>query len=239
MQKLYEKNKLHFALGWILIYVVGTSIADELSRVIGMEKSITLPWLAALTLYSYLWLRRQALTVEYGICRSGIPASCMLYYLPLVLLCSCNLWHGVTLNLSIAESLFYVGSMICVGWLEELIFRGFLFKAMAENELRSAAIVSSVTFGIGHIVNLFNGSGAELLSNLCQFVYVVAIGLLFVLIFLRTGSLSPCILTHSIVNALSAFANTSTRTPAQTVTMAVIITAISLGYAFWLHRQDR
>lgn len=239
MQKLYENNKIHFALGWILIYVAGTSITDALSRMIGMEKSITLPWLAALTLYSYFWLRRQSLTVEYGICRPALPPSRMLCYLPLILLCSCNLWNGVTLNLSIAESLFYVGSMICVGWLEELIFRGFLFKAMAETGLRSAAIVSSLTFGIGHIINLFNGSGAELLSNLCQVVYAIAIGLLFVLIFLRTGSLWPCILTHSIVNALSVFANIPTRTPAQTVTMAVIITAISLGYAFWLHRQDR
>ena len=41
MQKLYEKSRLSFALFWILLYVVGTSLTDEASRRIGLEKSGT------------------------------------------------------------------------------------------------------------------------------------------------------------------------------------------------------
>ena len=35
--------------------------------------------------------------------------------------------------------------------------------------------MSSVTFGRGRIVNLFNGSGAKLASNLCQVRYAIVV----------------------------------------------------------------
>ena len=97
--------------------------------------------------------------------------------------------------------------MLCVGFLEELIFRGFLFTAIAKNNIRSAIIISSVTFGIGHIINLFNGSGMDLVSNLCQIVFAIAVGFLLVTIFDRGGSLLPCIIVHAAINTLGTFAN--------------------------------
>ncbi|MBD5536303.1 MAG: CPBP family intramembrane metalloprotease [Lachnospiraceae bacterium] len=63
--------------------------------------------------------------------------------------------------------------MPCVGFIEEVIFRGFLFKALAENNVKSAVIISSVTFGLGHLVNLFNGSGMDLINNLCQICFAI------------------------------------------------------------------
>ena len=47
MNKLYKKSELWFALVWIIVYVVGTSMADELSRSIGLEKIFSVPFLAA------------------------------------------------------------------------------------------------------------------------------------------------------------------------------------------------
>jgi membrane protease YdiL (CAAX protease family) len=124
--------------------------------------------------------------------------------------------------------------MFCVGFLEELIFRGLLFQAMAKDGVRSAIVVSSVTFGIGHIVNLFNGSGAELLPNLLQVMYAVAVGFTFVMIFYRTKSLVPCIITHSVFNGLSAFANKAAETMQRQVISGVLLAVIAGGYAWYL-----
>lgn len=66
--------------------------------------------------------------------------------------------------------------MLCVGFLEETIFRGLPFTAIAKDNIKSAVIISSVTFGIGHIINLFNGSGMDLVNNLCRIVFAVAVG---------------------------------------------------------------
>ena len=126
-----------------------------------------------------------------------------LYFIPLMLIISVNLWNGININNSVVEIICHIISMINIGFIEEIIFRGFLFRMMEKDDLKSAIMVSSITFGIGHIINLF--TGGEFLSTLMQVFYCISIGYLFVLIFHKSGSLIPCIMCHSIFNALSIF----------------------------------
>ena len=118
------------------------------------------------------------------------------------------------------ETVLYILTMLCVGFLEEVIFRGLLFQAMRGNGMKAAVIVSSLTFGMGHIINLFNGSGAELIPNLLQVVYAAAAGFMFVMVFCKTGSLLVCIAVHGLFNALSVF--------------TAALTVITGGYGVWL-----
>lgn len=234
MQKLYKKNEIVFSIVWIVIYVVGANIADSVSERIGVPKLITLIFLVFLSAAALIWIKKNNLFEEYGICRVRESSSKLLFYIPLLISVSCNLWFGVSLNFHFTETVLFICSMICVGFIEELIFRGFLFKAMSRNGLKSAVIVSSLTFGIGHIVNLFNSSGANTVSTLCQIVYAAAFGFLFVVIFLRTKSLLPCIFTHSATNALSVFSDEAAMTDEKTVIVSLILTAIALGYSVYL-----
>ena len=84
------------------------------------------------------------------------------------------------------------------------------------------------------MVNLFNGSGAEFLPNLLQVIYAVAIGFTFVMIFYKTKSLIPCILTHSIFNSLSSFSNDAVMTLQKQIVSGIIITIIAGGYALYI-----
>lgn len=97
--------------------------------------------------------------------------------------------------------------MLCVGFVEEVIFRGFLFRAIAKDNVKTAIVISSVTFGLGHLINLVNGSGMDLTENLFQIIGAIALGFLFVILSYRGGSLLPCIITHSTINITSVFAN--------------------------------
>ena len=234
LKKLYEKSQLVFALAWIIGYVVLASTGDNISADLGIDKVVTLPILIAMSGVLYFFVSKNGLTEKYGLCRPQLPAAKMLYYIPLLLLLTAYLWYGVALNQSPLETVLYILAMFCVGFLEELIFRGLLFQAMAKDGVKSAIIVSSMTFGIGHIVNLVNGSGAELLPNLLQVMYAVAIGFAFVMIYCRTGSLMPCILVHSIFNGLSAFANEAVMTPRRQIISGVLLAVIAGGYALYL-----
>ena len=230
MKKLYDKSQIWFTMVWIAGYVIGTSAADVLSGQLGAPKLLTAVFHAGLCLGALVWLKKHRLWRKYGLCRSHVKASRFLYYIPLVFLASCNVWHGLVWNMPVRESLFCFCSMCCVGFLEELIFRGFLFEAMRGDGVRWAMAVSSLTFGIGHIVNLFNGSGVDLLSNLCQVCYAAAFGFMCVVLFYRGKSLLPCILTHSAVNALSVFANDAHRTGERVIMTAVVLFAIAAVY---------
>ena len=92
-------------------------------------------------------------------------------------------------------------TMINVGFIEEVIFRGFLFKMMAKENVKRAMIVSALTFGTGHIVNLLNG--AELVSTIMQVCYAVCLGYLFVVVFYKSKFLIPCIVIHGVINSLA------------------------------------
>ena len=234
MKKLYEKSELWFALVWIATYIVLVSAGDNLSAGAGIMKIVTLPILILLSAILFIFLKKNQLFEKYGLCRSKLPASKMLFYIPLMILLTANLWYGVALNVSVTETVLYILSMLCVGFLEEVIFRGLLFNAMAKDGVRAAVIVSSVTFGIGHIVNLFNGSGADLVSNMLQVVYAVAVGFAFVMIFLRTKSLLICISVHGVFNSLSIFSDTAAITPEREIISGILIAIIAGAYAVYI-----
>ena len=238
MNRLYKKNELLFAIIWIVIYVFGLSVADNLSKTLGMEKIMTVVVSILLSVILFVWMQNNDLFCKYGLCRSQIPASKMLYYIPLILMISVNLWYGVSMYLSIAETVFYIISMLAVGFLEEMIFRGLLFQAMCKDCVKTAVIVSSITFGMGHIVNLINGSGADLLSNVLQVGYAIAAGFLFTVIFYKTKSLLACIGTHSVLNALSVFGNETAMTAGKEIISAAVLAGISILYTIYILKLD-
>lgn len=230
MKHLYEKRELTFSLIWVGLYVALYSITDNLSRSIGTEKVLTAPLSVVFVVVLYIWIRKNGLCKKYGLCAFDGKAKDYLYFIPLFVIGSCNLWNGVQLNCSPIETALYVLSMLCVGFIEEVIFRGFLFKAMAKDGIKSAIIVSSITFGLGHIINLLNG--AEFLPTLLQVIYATAIGFLFTMLFHKGKSLWPCIITHSIVNSLSVIGVENTTTGK--IISAVILTVVSFGYGVLL-----
>ena len=222
MKKLYEKNELTFALVWIVIYVAGTSLAEMLSETIGAYKLVSAVFHAALTTGLFL--------ARYRLLRAWL-------FLPLALVCLYKVVFSPALRFSAVESILFVISMLCVGFLEELIFRGFLFKAIGKESLPRAIIISSVTFGIGHIVNLINGQ--NLPDTISQIIFAVFDGFALVILFHKGKSLVPCIVFHGVFNALSVVANdealySTLGGPVFTAVIMIAASAVVLGgYSLW------
>ena len=195
MGKLFFKYETLCCISLIILYIVSNMFISITSYSGVIVNTLLSIFLIGLIIY----LDR----VKYYGLVSVKDSKKFLYFIPLLLIISVNLWSGININNSLSEIICHIISMINIGFIEEIIFRGFLFKMMAKDDLKSAIIVSSITFGIGHIINLF--TGGEFLSTLMQVFYCISIGYLFVLIFHKSGSLIPCIMCHSIFNALSIF----------------------------------
>lgn len=179
-------------------------------------------------------MHKNSLGERYGLQAPRASARQLLYYVPLVILMTKNFWNGATISLPWAGMVCTMVGMLFVGFVEELIFQGFLFKAMARSNVNSAIIVSSLTFGLGHIVNMFNGNGAGLVENLSQIVGAIAIGFLFVMMFYRGGSLCPCIIAHAVINATSVFSAESQNFSIGGIIASAIMIGIAIVYAFVL-----
>ncbi len=236
MKKLYVKSELAFALVLIAAYCLFQSLAGPLDRLIGVDSSVSALFNVLMSAFLLDFIRRNGLTRRYGLCRSGLRARRFLWYIPLLIMVIYNLLSGVTINPPPVDTLCRVCSMLCVGFIEEVLFRGFLFRALAENSVKTAAVVSSLAFGLGHILNIFNGSGMGLAENLCQICVAVALGFLFVTITYRGGSLLPCIFTHSAINAASVFSNKSGLTGGRYVIFCLPLAVIAVAYTLLLNK---
>ena len=236
MKKLYEKNELTFAIVWIVIYCVLQSLANPLNEMIGIEYSASAEFCILQAVVLFAFIRKNNLLKRYGLCKPLVPACRFLYYVPLLILASGNLWNGIAVNYPTAAKVCRIVCMLCVGFLEEVIFRGLLFESIAKDNVKSAVIISSVTFGIGHVINLFNGSGMDLVDNLCQIVFAIAVGFLLVTIFYRGGSLLPCILVHSAINTLGTFASDAGLTMEMRLLHLGALIAITVAYTLLLTR---
>lgn len=205
MTKIYEKSELGFALGWIGIYAIGGGIFEEISRQIGIESLAPAMFFATLCTILYVWITKNNLAEKFGLCKPVTAAKSFVWFVPLILITLSNIRFGIGLNYTPLGTVCFIIKMLCVGFLEELIFRGLLFKAICRDSVKFAIVVSSITFGIGHIINLFNGSGMELWENIVQIIGAVSFGFMYVILFHRGGSLIPCILSHGLYNSMSAF----------------------------------
>lgn len=199
MKKMFEKHETLFCMLLIVFYIIINSFCIQN---FGLEdyRSVIINTIFSVGLIILIIILKRI--SYYGITKVLNPKK-YLYFIPLILIISVNLWNGININNSRTEIVFHILNMINIGFIEEIIFRGFLFKMMAKDNVKSAIIVSSITFGIGHIINLFNG--ADLVPTLIQVCYAISIGYLFVTIFYKSKSLIPCIITHCLVNALSIF----------------------------------
>jgi len=211
MRKLYEKNELTFALAWIGLYVVVMNIAlqfcggfDDLAGKTASQVLVPVICICILAVISTVWIIRNGLSEKYGLCGFKGSRKQFLYFIPLIIMSCVNLINGLGLNAPAAVSLLMMVNLAVGGYVEEIIFRGFLFRAMAKDNLRSAILVSAITFGAGHIVNLANT--ADTLGVLLQVCYAIVIGFLYTLVVYKGGSLWPCIASHMFVNGSSIFA---------------------------------
>lgn len=228
MKNYFEKNETISCIFIIILYVVINSYCIQN---FGYTSGYSLIFNTVISLL-LIWLIIILNRTEYYGLKKVKEVKRFLYFIPLIVIASVNLWNGIDVNESFGKITIHILNMINIGFIEEIIFRGFLFKMMAKDNVKTAIIVSSLTFGIGHIVNLLNG--ASLIPTFVQIVFAISLGYLFVIIFYKSKSLIPCILTHIVINATSIFSVENNISIFIIPTVLVIISSI---YSIYINKS--
>ena len=229
MKKMYEKSEITFAIIWIVIYAVGMG---TIQNNFGLDSLWHMLGLIVISVVLFLFVKGNSLMEKYGLAGWAKNSKAMLWFIPLWILSCMNLFGGLQADYPVPGVIYAAVSMALVGFAEELIFRGLLFKAMLKDgNIKAAIIVSSITFGLGHIVNLFTGH--DLAETLLQVVFAVAMGFVFTLVYYKSGSLWPGVLAHSFIDVTSVYAPDEV---SQTLNMIIHIGifVISVAYCIYL-----
>ena len=224
MKKLYEEKEVLFAVLWIAAYCV---VLGNVKGTFGYDSIYMLLALIVFTAGITAFVKRNHLEEKYGLAAWPKDMKKYLFFIPMWILATGNIWDGIAPSFQGTALVTAVCSMALVGYVEEMIFRGFLLRAMLGEDKPLAAItVSAVTFGIGHIVNLFTGQAS--FETVIQIIFAVGWGFILTMVCYKSGSIIPCILAHSIIDVLSLF-GAENKLVAGIYTGATIITAIFYG----------
>lgn len=186
----------------------------------------------ALLLTRLLWWR------EAGFERP-IGSKKLLWCLPLLLLPVLMLISGGIKGASAGQVVGFAIFALMVGFAEEGLVRGVALRAMLPTGLMRAALLSSVFFGLGHLINL--GQGASLSATAVQVVEAILLGIGFAGVRMYTGSIWPAIALHSLIDFIDAGSRGFVVAPPQVVTLIVLVPIVLTGlfaaYGWWLlHR---
>lgn len=201
MHNVYEKRPILFAVLWIVVYCF---VMAPIRGNYGDASIVMLLGLLAFTAGIIVFVKICGLKEECGLAGWPKEMKKFLFFLPMWILATGNLWDGFALSYQGLPLLYATISMILVGFVEEMIFRGFLFKAMlSKGRPVVAVIISALTFGMGHIVNLFTGQAS--LETVMQMIFAVSWGFILTMVFYKGGSLIPCIIAHAMIDVFSLY----------------------------------
>ena len=182
----------------------------------------------------YFAVRHKSIAV-LGFCRPKEGSlKKLLFCVPLIVVALSHFAAGPASGLSIglfAADLFLT---LSIGMVEEIYFRGIICNVWLEKGPYKAMVISSILFGISHLMNIAGGAGV--LATLLQICFAFIYGLVFALIFIRSGSLIPCILLHALHDMCSFISADGTVTV--NVVLGAVQTLILVMYLIYLMKEE-
>jgi uncharacterized protein len=234
-----QRRPMIFVVLLLLVILVSFILAGAITIQLKLATlAITIIGEGVLALIAILLLSRLHWWREAGFRLPSNPRSLWLFTVPCLPIILNIAFFGVS-NPGIERLLLFLAIALIVGFVEETYFRGMILRAILIRGPWQAVIVSSLFFGILHLLN--GAAGANLAATLLQVVYAVAIGLMYAALALRTQTILPLIVTHGLTDFFGYLAFTSTIVTTGLSTLVFIVTAgeiiVYTAYSILLMRQ--
>lgn len=124
-----------------------------------------------------------------------ISSKSILLMLPIIVLSFIQLFNGIV-TYETGNILMVVGISIFIGLSEELACRGVILSALMHKGKVTSIILSSIIFGVLHLMNLFKGAGLE--DTMIQIIFATGFGLTMAVVRYKTELILPQIFVHAL-----------------------------------------
>lgn len=223
---------------WIIIYGIIFSFSEKTSQSFGEDHILTLFAIMLYLVALYLFLKKRKRLSVYSLCfPKDWRKKDIGWLIPLLTFSFANVYlRGNQTMLQSSWVMFLL--MLFTVFLEELLFRGYLMVYLSEkcgvDNKWIRMIVSSVLFGMFHIVNLFQG--ADILYTMIQMLCAFGIGLCLCVLVSHYKSIFPGTIIHYLINITSFDMGKSNY---NVLLCFFILSVLHIFYAFLLNRKLR
>lgn len=131
---------------------------------------------------------------------------------------------------------------LMVGFSEEGLVRGVVLRAMLPIGVTRSAVLSSLLFGLCHLVNIWHGHSAS--TTIVQVIYSVLLSIGFAGARIYMDTIWPVIVLHAMIDFVDVASRGFVLSPPRALTLSgviapLIITGLYALYGCWLLRRTR
>ena len=196
---------------WIMIYGIIYSFSEKFSKLFKENHILTVFAIMLYIIALYIFLKKRKRLSAYGICFPKYwRKKDIVWLMPLLSFPFANMYLQGNQTM-LQNSLITFLLILFTVFLEELLFRGYLlvylFEKYGINNKWFGMIISSVLFGIFHIVNLFQG--ADILYTIIQMFCACGTGLCLCVLVSQYKSIFPGTIIHYLINITSLYVEKS------------------------------
>ncbi len=150
-----------------------------------------------LAIFTLLFLRIKGKTSsDLGFCKPLAGSSqYLLFYVPLLVVALSHFLCGFRQDIGIGYFAANLFLTLGIGMAEEIYFRSIICRMWLTRGKFKAVIISSVLFGLCHLLNIARGAGS--ISTLLQVCFAFVYGVILAEIFIMSRTLVPCIFLHA------------------------------------------
>lgn len=195
-QKRIVKTIIAMAILLLFFFIQGAVVV--VNNLEGIESAVVrgiIIWGLVFITIAFYFLKYRTLT-SLGFCKSKDGSfKQLMFFIPLIVIALTNCVCGIDVSNGIGLILANLFLTLGIGFGEEIYFRGIICSLWIKKGMKKAVIISSILFGVCHLMNIMGGASiAETILQICfAFVY----GIAFALIFIISKSIWSCILLHA------------------------------------------
>lgn len=208
MRKIWKYIEIFFLCVSIIILLISNSLKFDDSPVMGYDKLIADIIISLLCFILIIILNIKGTA---GFNKKGFLKGLILGIPFIVIGLGSVIFSNIGIDIknikliSISNTLLFTINMLFIGINEELWMRGLIFNGLTykyKNSIWKPIIISSLIFGIVHIVNIFFVNPITLIV---QIINAMAGGILFATIFIKSKNIYSVIVIHALTDFLSLF----------------------------------
>lgn len=188
----------YFVSGAAIVITKATSTHAMLIRAICV-------FAACLPPIIYIW-RSTGSFSDYGFTKlKKAEVKKVLFFLPLIVVDVVPIFSGFKADNQVSFILATLACTLCVGFAEEIYYRGIILNILKLKGDRFAIIGSSVLFGLGHLMNI--AGGANVAYTLLQVFFAFFAGIVLAEIVVITNNIVVAMLWHFLCDFLAYTTN--------------------------------
>lgn len=234
--KLSQKRPVLAALLWALLilvfYFVGGFAAAVTKASATNAMLIRAVCVFAACMLAVIHIKRSKRSFSafgfHGLTKAGLEK--VLFFLPVIAIEAVPLFAGFRADNDFKYILAVLACTLCVGFAEELYFRGFVLNALKVKGTQFSIIVSSVIFGLTHLINIAGGAGMA--ETILQIFFAFFFGFVCAEVLMITGSILPVMIWHALHDFLAYTTNEGSKT--FLIAGAAIQTVILIAFGIYL-----